>query len=781
MDAEIGVRNLADPFRYNALPDIVKAMGLLEGRLADGAEDFEDLPEYEKLAMLSKAQAELNYAVHWSFLKAQVMMTDSLTASMKWSRYDDEFRRKNGYRLPADPYWLAPPQGSIIPLWHRGGAPNYQPKPMICKHVQDPLKAWEREKQRWPLASTTLRLEAGNEDGELPSAQILLNGTVLKHARSDKSTLPDRDVALAETFKSISCPPRSASRSIAIYFCSAGTVGEKLAAKLHKWTKHVIKSMPEITLVPHIGPLNNLKVSNLTLNNIILLVVSSTGQGEIPPNGSNVFAELCREASFEQSPNLKKGFGFAIFGNGDSRYSNTFNGAAVKINKVLSRIGGQPLAGGLLKGDVAVETIPLRALKSWFTKLEPTFAEAANHSVQRPWSVKFTKYETAHPVIVNVVPIEDALQNYDDHQLQLLSTLKEATVATARPELLGGNLGSRLLSLNVFDEPTEEMSCIQVLPLNAGLKINRALLALRVEALGVLDIDLEGGSLTYLQILTEFVDLELPFLQLEWLDSINVADLEGLTKDALSKIPVLQVLERLREHICPSQDLRRRICLDMPLLRTRTYSLASSSHYLSRLGRATGTCASSNTVDIMVKSLPGGRFSDTFLHDSAIPSTLKYRIVDSVCGPLLRKNYLSPFVIVATGAGFGPVRCLLQWRIAAAVAAGQTRPPLRRGFSLFLGLKESDLDLTLDVLNQAMALDLVDVLDIVISNPEKRRVYDNIPRHARQVRDKLLVSKGMVFVCSGESAAEGTRRMMETVLGGGVKELLKERYVEEVF
>ena len=28
-------------------------------------------------------------------------MTDSLTASMKWCRYDDDFKEKNGFRLPA--------------------------------------------------------------------------------------------------------------------------------------------------------------------------------------------------------------------------------------------------------------------------------------------------------------------------------------------------------------------------------------------------------------------------------------------------------------------------------------------------------------------------------------------------------------------------------------------------------------------------------------------------------------------------------------------------------
>jgi flavodoxin len=81
-------------------------------------------------------------------------MSDSLTASIKFQRYDDEYQKKHGYRLPSDPFWVAPPQGSIIPIWHRGAAPNYQPKPMICRHVQDPAKAWKREKPSWPLGAT---------------------------------------------------------------------------------------------------------------------------------------------------------------------------------------------------------------------------------------------------------------------------------------------------------------------------------------------------------------------------------------------------------------------------------------------------------------------------------------------------------------------------------------------------------------------------------------------------------------------------------------------------
>ncbi|KAK4697678.1 hypothetical protein P7C71_g445, partial [Lecanoromycetidae sp. Uapishka_2] len=189
-------------------------------------------------------------------------------------------------------------------------------------------------------------------------------------------------------------------------------------------------------------------------------------------------------------------------------------------------------------------------------------------------------------------------------------------------------------------------------------------------------------------------------------------------------------------------------------------------------------------VDIMVKVYPGGRFSDTFLNDCASPAALKYRIVDSVSGPQLRRNHMAPSVIVATGAGFGPVRCLLQWRVATirkTFAARQQSHPWGSGISLFLGLKECDLQLVVDVLNEAMSVNLIDRLDIVLSNPEKRRVYDHLTFAAQHIRDKILSRRGMIFICAGGLAAEGAKRMFERILGGHVEAALGERYVEEVY
>ncbi|KAL8942509.1 MAG: hypothetical protein Q9216_001610 [Gyalolechia sp. 2 TL-2023] len=53
MDSEIGVRNLADTFRYNALPDVVNALGLSP----EPDTPLEDLPEYmHMVALVSRVQ-----------------------------------------------------------------------------------------------------------------------------------------------------------------------------------------------------------------------------------------------------------------------------------------------------------------------------------------------------------------------------------------------------------------------------------------------------------------------------------------------------------------------------------------------------------------------------------------------------------------------------------------------------------------------------------------------------------------------------------------------------
>ena len=52
VDGEIGIRNLADTFRYDELPNIIKALHLAEKRARNDHCTYEELEEYEKLAIL---------------------------------------------------------------------------------------------------------------------------------------------------------------------------------------------------------------------------------------------------------------------------------------------------------------------------------------------------------------------------------------------------------------------------------------------------------------------------------------------------------------------------------------------------------------------------------------------------------------------------------------------------------------------------------------------------------------------------------------------------------
>ena len=784
MDAEIGCRDLADSERYNSLPAIVSEMGLAKGKFNDDIEHFEDLPEYDKLRMLSVAQAELNYAVHYSFLTAKVTMTDSLSASLKWTRYDDEFERKNGFRLPSDPFWLAPPQGAIIPIWHRGGSPNYQPKPVICRHVQDPVRAWDREREKTgrifasePLVSTPIVQTVQLSKDQLTPISI-------QEIPSD-GIGPERQQTVESVHpivQELICPLDERSRCIEIYFCSTGTIAEKLARRLYVWIAKLLPNSSLIYLKPQVEPLSHLNESSLTASHIILLVASSTGQGEIPSNG-HAFAELY-ERMMQRPSSVRTTFAYSIFGNGDSRYSSTFNGAGMKLLAYFKKLGGIPLAKGFFSGDVAISVFPVKQLGAWLAKLEPCLSLGASGQwVQTPGTTAIVKNNFTSAVAVRVVPIEDDVQQYEDYHHQLRSTLKNGLVISSLTERQ--RKGSLIVDLKIKNETLEEMSCMQILPINSASKIRRATQALSVEDMATIDVQLGNDNPSYSCFFREFVDMEVPFLTLQWLRSIPSAVGQDLDKDSLSRLSVLEVLEHLNgliSRLRPEEAmiLRRKICLDMPLLHTRTYSLASSEFYNSKRKSSTDT-DSEHPISIMTKVLPNGRFSSIFLKENPPPSSLKYRIVDSICGPQLRQNYLSPFVIVATGAGFGPVRALLQWRIATAIAAGRTLPPLKRGVSLFLGVKDCDVELCLGVINEALALDLIDMLNIVISNAEKKRVFEEIPRYSKSIREKVTQGKGRVFLCANRGAEEGTRTALAKVFGGKIEEILGKRYLAEVF
>ena len=691
MDTEIGVRDLADTFRYNVLPDIVKAIGLANGKLQDGVESIEDLPEYEQLAMLSRAQSELNYAVQWLFNQAVVTMTDSLTASKKWCKFNDEFKEKHGYRLPADPYWLAPPRGSIIPVWHRGGAPNYQPKPMISKHVQDPVKVWRRERHTWHLVPEPPKLMTFSQTAA--AFPRLVEKKMAEVTVTEIEDLSDDDsdaVSLTSTLYE--------QKIIAIYFCSAGTIAEKLAKRLHKRIEALVKVSLNVALQPRVECLNKLKATDMTADKIFLFVVSSTGKGEVTPNGS-AFLRVTRLSSIE-------GMSFSVFWNGDSRYSATYNGAAKVVHQHMQNLGGRPLIRKVFRGDIAVEPIPYTAISNWWNSLEPRVYDLINKddAVVVDYGAKLDALNET------ITVVNDAVDRLIDHGKDV-SFFKDASLVAARPANPDPAQRSLSVSIDIGSTRYEDQNCIQILPLDHPSKVERALKVLKVGGAATLDHSTHEDNPTYAIFLTKFADLEVLFKTLDWLLKTEDSS-ASLMKEMLSNLTVLNTLELLAKtnllfRFLTNPSLLQDIILSIPLLHTRTYSVASS---LSAKPTSSST-SDANTLDIMLKRIPNGRFSSTFLTDhSTCPAKLQYRIVDTVTGPRLRQlssQTNKPLIIVATGAGFGPVKCLLQSRIAAARCATSATPAFEK-MSLFLGFYPTDVPLVKQILDEAGELGLID-------------------------------------------------------------------------
>ncbi|KAL8644671.1 MAG: hypothetical protein Q9210_007137, partial [Variospora velana] len=488
MDAEIGVRDLADTFRYNVLPDVAKAFGL---RAGDGneTESLEDLPEYERLSILSRAQTELTYAVYWSYQQAKVSMSDSLTASMKWCRYDDEFKAKNGFRLPADPYWLAPPQGSIVPVWHRGGAPCYQPKPMISKHVQDPLKAWERERpifysankpfkaiSSMPLTRPTFQEKSMTVDGVSPAWDKQHKREVVETLGQLQIPTPFKALHKHVSNKRISGSP--CRLSVSVYFCSAGTFAEKIAAKLSIRLRELAKSVSNVSVCSTIRPLNQLQASGLTTDHLVLVIASSTGQGEVPLNGAR-FIKASNGSRDEDMRIPETSFRYAIYGNGDSRYSATYNGAATTIERSFRHFGGLAIAGGLFQGDTAISTTALQAVSPWWAKLQPAIQDLATDSPKLKRAYSDETHGNGHSAELANFQTE-AKSRFRVRSQQLLGDFENASVVDISPPVRENHQGSYRVTMNIGDKTYEDLGCIQVLPNNAPAKVRRAVRALGV-------------------------------------------------------------------------------------------------------------------------------------------------------------------------------------------------------------------------------------------------------------------------------------------------------------
>lgn len=713
MDAEIGVRDLADSFRYDCLPSVITAL-----RLCEPDQDVEELPQSEKLLMLSQAQAELNYAVHWSFAQAGVRMSDTLSAATMYTNFDDQHLATHGFRLPADPYWIAPPQGSIVPLWHRGSAPNYQPKPMICRQSRCPMTAWKRLK-----AAKTRRLTPQDDDASLmPPSKMSKAGS----NGTSEPVLP----------------------TVHIVYCSSGVTAPRLAEKLKTSLLSLMQSGTGFSTRIVAMPLNNLNWNSLKAEDVVLVIASSAGRGDIPTNGLTAMRNLTSNKGFHG-----EGIQFSIFGNGNSSYGENFNGAAHKLQTAMETAGFQT-ALPMFKGDTLKEDPPWRQFNGWMSLLSNHFGFSADADEE----------------------VDDGSSASDSSQdlsafAEFLEQFSQASVVDV---INHTQKSMSIVSLNLGSLRYEQMQHIDVMVPLAAAETSDLLSSLGLN--GEETFTVGGKAWTSRQLLS-FVDIEKPFGSFMWARKAGVP-LKASTVFSIANAPVRQAIKALMNLEGSKVDFLSLIS-NMPFRGPRTFSVASAPQRHKR-----------HILDLLVQTRKGGLFTERFIGQAKPGDKLSVRM-RSGPGTSLGTDDI-PVVAFVTGSGMAPLRGLLQRRVADASNAAKGRvgasPPTpsrgRSGITVFAGFKPVDKDIINSCMGDAKKVGIIDTLCLLPSNAEKKRVQDEIfqKEYRNKVRSKILDDGASVFVCASKEAADDFARNLGAIVGvSSIRDVLGDKWVEEVY
>lgn len=731
MDAEIGVRDLADSFRYNVLPSVVSALKLLQP-----GQELDELSQSEKLALLSHAQAELNFAVHWSFKEAGVRMSDSLTASAMYTSFDEDHLERYGFRLPADPYWLAPPEGSIIPIWHRGAAPNYQPKPMICRLKESPIKVWRR-------------LRAEKDTAKPKSNGNLLCNGYTNGANGTMVTLPK---CLGNGSNTNVVPP-PARPAIRIFYCSSGTTAHRLATKLEQRIAGIMADSKRHHMVPSVAPLNQLEPDTLSDEDVIFIIASSRGRGDVPVNGASLLAKCKSRKSTQQG-----GASFCIFGNGNSSYGDNFNGAGTKIQSALCN-SGLKCDLPLFYADTLKEDPPWRQFEAWSDLVRARYGNSSDH--------------TDGSCDADVV-VDDALgQLLDQLSLVEIGSIQQPNAS-----------GIKHVALDVGGLKYSHMSHVDVfVPLNRDA-VDSLLCTCRLTGNEVLTL---GETQVSTRQVFSLVDPTAPFRNLQWATKLGL-EISEVNSVKFLQMPLETSMQSLP--VCWQAQLKRgdlsAFLQALPIRQSRTFSAASSQEYWDALGM-------SSILELAVQTHTGGLFTDCFLSDAEKRDQLHVRMRQGPGEHLVHDQ--KPLIVFTTGSGIAPLRGLLQARcnlvIKKAAENGSKLEDVTgdvKGsngpISLFLGFRSCDLPIIKDSFQEAINLGLVDMLHLMPSNPAKERVQDRVFEESikEQIKSKIRDERANVFVCASKEAADDFARNLEAIIGvTSIREALGERWVEEVY
>jgi sulfite reductase alpha subunit-like flavoprotein len=678
------------------------------------------------------------------------MMIDTLSSSLEFRSFDSDRKSEVGFRLPADPYWLSPPQGSIVPVWHDGGAPNYQPKPMICRHVQDTVQAWKRE-------------------------------TPEQARKSQKGLIK----TLADAQGSRPC--------IRIFSCSAGVNAGKMARKLHGMLKRLVFEVDDPFDVEQEKSLNQLDLHKVGTEDIILIIASTTGRGETPRNAKQFIKRYISAEPLTSPPR------FSCFANGDSTYGDTYNAAGKSIQDLMTKMGCRPLLGHCFAGDTSLHNPDWDSFTQWVENIDHLIL-GNHHKIELPTSLSDVQVKST---TLNEMPTATLVRIQRPGKTGMVQITLD----------IGGMEYQEMDHLKVLTpNPDHEVQkALNALGLSsetkldwhhqdAGTFLNRYVdLDHFFKDLhwypGFLELPVEKQEeLKTAKILTV----------LETLQSIedtvhNAALIEKVFKSMPSIVPRLYSVAS-----CPVQTGMDVIqeegsgnVLDVLVKINPGGRFSDAFLQQARPGAQLRFGLTSPDAWKMVQvQKPNAPFIAIATGSGIGPvrALLQRRIFDisrtagEAGRPRAKKaTYSTGAPSVNSGSRRGSVSSIgSDSRLSARPVNHHAHlgvTSTRKSVSLLVGFKSEDADLIQQVIRPASHAGILNVVELCQSNEKKVRIQDHIllPHVKEKLAAELRDPACIVFVCANESAAEASVVNLSIIMGVDVKDALGERYIEEIF
>lgn len=416
------------------------------------------------------------------------------------------------------------------------------------------------------------------------------------------------------------------------------------------------------------------------------------------------------------------------------------------------------------ESDVAVEDPSLASFQKWLARIEKVLSgEGESKSMEEGKKSTVSIYT----------------QHYN-----MSRSFSEATMFFDEEKHKPGVL--LRVSLEIPEPEFQDMGHIGLLPRNSPSMVKKVekLLGVKDRATFVNLLDSNGEErfpqcaalgerpqmVSISDFLTNFADLCSRFVSLDWIEnSTGIAN--------TSVIQALKSMAREQRHF-DTLELLRNVLFSMTTLQVRSYSAASSSL------DPTITSPNKSIVDSLVHIFADGRFSGRCLTDLGNHGKIMYKLAPNKACLLLLNPTNKPIVGVACGTCIGPIRSLIYRRIRLLERKDIELVPEQK-ISLFLGFKtDPDNRLLIKLVDEATKASkygILDLLYLVPSNKEKRRVQDYFGDCADILRRRLIEECGYLYVCGNENMVREATAKLRDVLGVDVWEEMGDRVIHEAF